>query len=115
MPTKTDLSTRVLQNIKVLQAGETPEAGDQSLVQDRYDDAYYELQERGIAYWPIATIPVQLMAALEQLISARVAIKFMDASEAVYYESRVSQAMRDLEGLSAQTDDSARPVQANYF
>lgn len=74
--TTADLVERVLVELRILAAGETPSAEDSALIIADYDAAVQELETRGIAAWPSASIPDRFFLPLVRYIAAVVAPAF---------------------------------------
>ncbi len=71
-----DLVTRVLQELRILAAGETPSAEDAALVTDEYNLALAEAEFRGDAAWTPASIPDPYFVPFAVYVAARVAPLF---------------------------------------
>lgn len=114
MATQADLVKRVLRNLHVLEAGETPDADDDSLIDDCIAQVQAELTENGLAYWALSAIPEAVMRGLVVMVSADAAASFMPKAQAREYEADRLRGERMIRRVvaSPQTDT---PIMRDYF
>jgi hypothetical protein len=74
--TSTDLALRVMQELGVVAAGETPSAEDSTLIVSEYYLAQQELEQRNIGAWDVEAIPEAYFVPLAKFMAARVAVMF---------------------------------------
>lgn len=79
--TKQQLSTAVLEQLRETGAGQTPDAADARLVEDRYDAKLAEWRDRGLVWWTntnrsTAEIPLEVFQALVDLMENEVSHTF---------------------------------------
>lgn len=76
MATQSDLVTRVLRRLHVLEAGEVPSSEDDAAVDDIITDLYAELEENGLAYFELSDIPAAVMPGLIRMVASDCAPEF---------------------------------------
>lgn len=108
--TSDELAKRVLQNLRVLDALETPRAEDNALVKERYADVYEWLVDEDLAFWPENQIPGGAMDGLTRLVADVCAEAFdkpNDGSRRVVGIQRLTEF--------AQIRDDGEATEAEYF
>lgn len=114
MATQSDLVTRVLQELNVLVAGETPASADNTVVVDAIGEVHAELQERRLAYWATSAIPDAVMRGLTLVVAGNVARKFIPTVSVSDCEQMREIGMRRIrEVIAMQNDNQATPQ--TYF
>lgn len=114
MATQSDLVSRVLQELNILVAGETPTAADDAVVDDAIAEAMAELQERRIAYWETSAIPEAAMRGLTLVVAGNCGRKFIPTMTVQECEAMREAGMRRLREVIAMQQDH-NPVPQNYF
>lgn len=74
--TTQQLATRVLERLKVIAAGETPDAADAASVKTFYANSFAELQVHDLVYWDQDDIPDEAFEPLSDLLAGRLAPDF---------------------------------------
>ena len=75
--TKTELIKKVLQKLRVLEVGETPDADQTTTVGDMYDSAYQELKDDEIVTWTSAgEIPTKEAQQMVSYVSSMLVDEF---------------------------------------
>lgn len=108
--TKAQLATSVLRKLKILQAEETANADDSTLVQTIYSDRLQALYDKELAYWPEDSIPEEVFRYLVTLIANECAPEFhqgFDPGLERYAEMKLAEHVAK--------SDSGEPTQAVYF
>lgn len=114
MATQSDLVTRVLQELSVLVAGETPDAADDTVVDDAIAEVHAELQERQLAYWELSAIPESVMRGLTLMVSGNCGRKFVPSMPVSECEAMREAGMKRIRQVIAMQSDQ-QPVPQNYF
>jgi N-acyl-D-aspartate/D-glutamate deacylase len=114
MATQADLVTRVLQELNILVAGETPDASDDTVVDDAIAEVHAELQERQLAYWETTAIPESVMRGLTLMVAGNCGRKFVPSMPISECEAMRDQGMRRIREVIAMQSDQ-QPVPQNYF
>lgn len=110
MATQSDLVSRVLQELNILVAGETPTAADDAVVDDGIAEVHGELQERRLAYWELSAIPEAVMRGLSLMVAGNVARKFIPSMSVAECEQMREIGMRRIrEVIAMQNDHQATP------
>jgi hypothetical protein len=92
-----ELVRDVLIDLNVIRAEGSPTAIDAKLVSDTYAMKFLELEDAGLTYWPVATIPDLVYLSLVKIIAAEVSgafgysnadpsinVKMMDGMDRLY-------------------------------
>ncbi len=74
--TTQQLATRVLERLKVIAAGDTPDATDAQSVKSMYAGTFEELKVSDIPYWDTEAIPDEAFEALADFVAGRIAPDF---------------------------------------
>lgn len=114
MATQADLVSRVLQELNILVAGETPTAADDAVVDDAIAEAMAELQERRIAYWATSAIPEAVMRGLTLIVAGNCGRKFISTMTVQECEAMREAGMRRLREVIAMQQDH-QPTPHTYF
>lgn len=108
--TSDELAKRVLQELRVVDALETPDAADNQLVKERYQDVYEWLADEDLAFWPSAQIPGGAMEGLTILVADVCAAAFGKPMD----ETRRTRGIQRLTEF-AQIRDDGEATEAEYF
>jgi hypothetical protein len=114
MANQQDLVARVLQELYVLQAGETPTAADDAVVDDAIAEVHAELQERKLAYWALTNIPEAVMRGLTLMVSGNVGRKFVPSMTVGECEQMREAGMRRIREVIVMQQDN-QPAPQTYF
>lgn len=114
MASQSDLVSRVLKELYVLEAGATPDASDDATVDEAIAEVHAELQERRIAYWELSDIPEAVMRGLTLVVAGNVGRKFVPEMTVAECELMREMGMRRLREVIAMQQDH-QPVPQNYF
>lgn len=114
MATQQDLVARVLQELYVLQAGETPTSADDAVVDDAIAEVHAELQERRLAYWETSAIPEAVMRGLTLMVAGNVGRKFVPSMTVAECEQMREAGMRRIREVIVMMQDH-QPAPQTYF
>ena len=114
MATQADLVKRVLRNLHVLVAGETPDTDDDAVIDDCIAQVQAELTENGLAYWALTDIPEAVMRGLVIMVSADAASSFMEKSAAREFEADKLSGERMIRRATSM-GSTAQPISQIYF
>lgn len=112
--TQAEFRDIVLGHLKVLAAGETTSAEDAATTNSVIETVHAELQEDGIAYWDLATIPDSVIGWLKRVVAADLAHDFVTLAEAQNYESKREPSKLKLRALTANVAPTL-PNIADFF
>jgi hypothetical protein len=76
--TTQQLATRVLERLKVIAAGESPDDADAAFVKRYYADVFGEMEEDNLTFWEQDSIDDRAFQALADFIAGRVAPDFVN-------------------------------------
>lgn len=114
--TLADLRNRTLQKLKVLQAGETAEAEDVTLIEALIVSVNEKLRELEIAYWSDSAIPQAVMEDLSMYVACHGAGDYMDEKEAQAFRAQnEGMAERNLRRITASRERFNKPARQEYF
>ena len=74
--TTQQLAIRVLERLRVIAAGETPDNADAKSVKNFYSGTFAEISARNVAFWEEDAIPEEAFEALADLVAGRIAPDF---------------------------------------
>jgi hypothetical protein len=114
MANQANLVSRVLQELYVLQAGETPTAADDAVVDDAIAEVHAELQERNLAYWALTDIPEAVMRGLTLMVAGNVGRKFVPSMTVAECEQMREAGMRRIREVVSMVPDR-QPAPQTYF
>ena len=110
MATQADLVSRVLQELNILRAGETPTASDDTVVDEAIAEVMAELEERRIAYWALSAIPEAVMRGLTLMVAGNCGRKFIPEMSVMECEAMREAGMRRIrEVIAMQQDHQTTP------
>jgi hypothetical protein len=114
--TRAQLRNQVMEELGLIEAGETPEASDANLVNARCQQKLEELDERGLIPFDLDSdaIPARYMAALVKQIAPLVVGPFGLQGRREDIELQARQGMAELNRLR-QADYVSAPTPATYF
>lgn len=110
MATQTDLATEVLQELFVLDGGETASASDAALVIKKYTQLHPTLISEGHADWDLEVIPDAAMIGLTKRVAYECQIRFGK----VYPLEKKLEGTADLREY-LRLHPTYEPVRATYF
>lgn len=76
--TTQQLATRVLERLRVIAAGDTPEDADASSIKTYYANVFGEMEEDSLTFWEQDDIDDRAFEALADFIAGRVAPDFVN-------------------------------------
>lgn len=114
--TKAELATAVVRHLTVIDATETIDSDDETLIIDAYEDKFAELRSHGpsLTYWKRDSIPGEVFLILRDLIALEVMPAFgqpMNAADKEAAEQIIFKRLR----RHVSTKSSGLPVRATYF
>jgi hypothetical protein len=109
MATKRDLGPRVLRKLTVLAAGETADADDIELVNEKLDAVHASLRTRGLLRWTLNDVPDYAQESYVLMAAFLAAPEFQRPPDATMW----SAGMREIEAAVALTDVGV--TRAEYF
>jgi hypothetical protein len=113
MATKSELSVKVMQYLGRLQAGQTINSDDSTLIQDAYDSLYLNLQDNHSVNWgPDDEIPQQFEIQVTMLLANQSPV--CKAFGVPVDHNDLSIAQRTLK-QSLAIDDNYEPARVNNF
>lgn len=114
--TLAELRNRVLQKLKVLQAGETATAEDVTLVEGIIASVNEKLRDMQVAYWSDSACPQAVLEDLAAYVACHAAGDYMSEQEAQGFR-QVNEPVseRNLRKLVQSRERFASPVRADYF
>jgi hypothetical protein len=107
--TTQQLATRVLERLKIIAAGDTPEAADAKSVKDFYSGQFGEMTVFKLTYWDEDEIPDEAFEALADYLSGRIGPDFGKARPDL--EASGESRLRKL----AAQGPTGRAVTGSYF
>ncbi|MNU70343.1 hypothetical protein D3C71_597470 [compost metagenome] len=107
--TKRDLGPRVLRKLTVLAAGETPDADDIELVNEKLDAVHAALRTRGLLRWTLNAVPDYAQESYVLMAAFLAAPEFQRVPDPTMW----SAGMREIESAIALTDVGT--IRAEYF
>lgn len=107
--TTQQLATRVLERLKVIAAGDTPEDADAASIKTYYADVFPEMEEDNLVFWDLETIDDRAFQALADFIAGRVAPDFVNPRPDLEASGRARLARL------ASDVPTGLPAQAEYF
>lgn len=107
--TKRDLGPRVLRKLSVLGAGETAEADDIDLVNEKLDAVHAALRTRGLLRWTLNAVPDYAQESYVLMAAFLAAPEFQRPPDATMW----SAGMREIESAVALPNAGTTP--AEYF
>lgn len=114
--TLAEMTTRVLEKLFVLIAGETAAAEDSATVQKVIVSTNEELRENEICYWDDSGTPQHLVEHLAAYYACFLANDYMDASEAAaFIQAHEQKSMMKIRELTAQRKRVSLPARGTYF
>lgn len=114
--TLAELRNRVLQKLKVLQAGETAEAEDSALIEDIAASVNEKLRELSIAYWSDSACPQAVLEDLATYIACHAADDYMEGNAAASFRQTYEPtAERNLRRLASSGERFNKPTRQDYF
>ena len=114
--TLAELRNRVLQKLKVLQAGETAEAEDSALIEGLVVSVNEKLRDLGIAYWSDSACPQSMLEDLATYVACHAADDYMDGEAAyAFRQTYEPTAERNLRRLVQSGERFNKPTRAEYF
>jgi len=114
--TLAELRNRTLQKLKVLQAGETAEAEDVSLIEGIVASVNEKLRDLQICYWSDSACPQSMLEDLAMYVACHAAGDYMDEKETQAFRSaNEGLAERNMRRLSASRERFDKPVRQEYF
>jgi hypothetical protein len=114
MATQSDLVSRVLSELYVLEGGQTPDATSAATVNTAIAEVQAELQERRIAYWELSDIPEAVMRGLTMIVAGNVGRKFVPEMTMAECEQMREAGMRRIREVIAMQQDH-QTVPQTYF
>jgi hypothetical protein len=113
--TKTNLAYSVLEELFVLEGGETPAAEELAVVLRKIEEIMPEVERKGfITGYRSNAIDEIFMDPLAKLIAARICRKFVTDGEIAIYASLEMPAWRKLSELSSEPH-RARPTKVSHI
>lgn len=114
--TLAELRNRTLQKLKVLQAGESAEAEDVTLIETIAVSVNEKLRDLGICYWSDSAFPQAVVEDLATYIACHAADDYMDGGQAVSFRQTYEPtAERNLRRLVQSGERFNKPTRAEYF
>lgn len=117
--TLAEMTTRVLEKLFVLIAGETAEAEDSATAQKVIVSTNETLREDELCYWSDSATPQHLVEVLAGYYACFLANDYMDAVEATAFKSDpdtgMKASMRTIRSLVAQRPRVAEPTRSTFF
>jgi hypothetical protein len=114
--TTTELATAVLRKLSQIDA--TEDADDhteaKTVITDSYNDKYYELRFHDMTYWTQASIPVEVFAAIRDLVALDVSGHFGEPVSPEDYEAREQIILKRIRRITG-TQHSKTSTQALYY
>lgn len=107
--TTQDLAQRVLERLKVIPNGETPDDADATSVKDYYANIFGEIEDDGLTFWEQTAIDDRAFEALADFIAGRLAPDFGNPRPDLEQSGRAR-----LQRLAADMPSGLR-VSADYF
>lgn len=108
---KTELASKVLQKLGIIDANESVRSADQTLCDDAYESIYEELRSRHLVDWGSGEdIPTWAMLHVRELVANRVAADY-GLPRSVDEEELAMQKM----AKHLASDYSGEPVKATYY
>ena len=103
MPTRTELASRVMVRMGVLDAGENPTPKEANDVIDVMNSVYLSLKERGRIHWSLDAIPTQFIDPFINVVADRASPDFgiNDAT----LNQRAQLGLKEIFALSARDYD----------
>lgn len=116
MKTTTELATSVLRHLSVIDATESGDSEDITLIQDAYTDKWAELSAHGLelTYWPLAEIPEAVFTIMRDLVALEVMPAFgqpINAADKMTSETIILKKLR----RHVHTPSSNLPTYTDYF
>ena len=113
MATKSELATKVAQYLGVLEAGQTINSNDSTLIQDAYDSLYLNLQaDHSVDWGPDDAIPQQFEIQITSLLANQAPVCKAFGVPVDYNDLAMAQKTLD---KSLAIDDNAQPAQIQNF
>lgn len=114
--TAAEFRNRVLQKLKVLQAGETGEAEDATLIDGIVISVNEKLRDLGICYWSDSAFPQSVVEDLAMYAACHAAGDYMDEKEASAFRATNERlAELNLRRLTAARERMEKPTRQDYF
>lgn len=110
--TKAQLSTRVLEHLGILAAGESASTADDARVQEAIDSAYERLRKLGLVPFATSAVPPWAQVALRDYVAGDIAESF--GLRDPKWKAMQSLAERDLRRQTAGFRHPI-PIRADYF
>lgn len=114
--TLAEVRNRVLQKLKVLQAGETPESEDSALIEDVIASVNEKLRDLGMCYWDDDATPQSVLEDLAIYVACHAADDYMEGNAAASFRKTYEPAAEhNLRRLVQSSDRFNKPTRAEYF
>lgn len=114
--TLAEMTTRVLEKLSILIAGETAEAEDSATVQKVIVSTNEELRENEICYWDDSATPQHLVEHLAAYYACFLTNDYMSpASAKAFCDHHQERAMMKIRELTAQRKRVSLPARGTYF
>lgn len=114
--TAAELRARVLQKLKVLQAGETEEAEDAALIDDIVVSVNEKLRDLGICYWSDSAFPQSVLEDLAMYVACHAAGDYMDERETqAFRQANEPRAELNLRRITQSRERFEKPTRQDYF
>lgn len=114
MPTTTELNTRILKRIGVLDTAENQTAAEDDDCLNVLNSIYDGLKERGYIHWTLTSIPAMFQEPFITYVGFYVQPHFGVAASNPVTEMDRRQALRDIVSLSAVKSDPRSRPSVNY-
>jgi hypothetical protein len=116
MKTESDLATAVLRELGVVDADETPDSSDSTLVIDVYRSKWEEIASHGneLVYWSRSSIPLPVFLIVRDLIMNEVRGTFGEPQLPEERDARENVILKRLRRHVA-TQSSGLSVRATYY
>lgn len=112
--TQVNLATRVLRDLNVIDAAETPDTEDAAFVTEKYVTKYEELADEELCYWPLDAIPGAIFQSVCDLVKNEVQSAFGTPQAPEDKEARELIILRRIR-RHMHKRSSGQPVKATYF
>jgi hypothetical protein len=114
MATQSDLVSRVLTKLYVLEGGSTPDATSSATVNAAIAEVHAELGERRMAYWALSDIPEAVMHGLTLVVAGNCGPAFKPEMTMQECEAMREAGMRRIREVIAMQQDH-QPTPHTYF
>ena len=110
--TKQDIATMALRRLGHATVGQSPGGPVGAVAEEAVENAWHELRQQNTGYWLLDEVPEKVADAFAQFVASNLAGQLIqDPARQQFYLLQRDAALRRIYAVTANRDQSARPVQ----